>query len=323
MHYITKTKETLFVIIVMIAFAFPCEAVGQVKTIGVIMPRGIKVYEEIHKHFMADLKKRGYGRDKVRVIVQRPSIDKMSIINSARKFVAVDVDIIMTHGAMATLAALSETGKVPIIFSSVFDPEREGLASGGVSVKKNATGIASKIPVEILIESMQQMKPVKRLALLYNPAENDSKAQLYAVKRASEGMDFSVTEVAVKDDERPVDSFGKVAGGIDVLYLSSSGIILRDIDKLIDAANKKNVPAVAQTGGLAGYGVVLSLFANSAEQGEVAGRKTVQIMEGKMPQNIPVDSPKKVDFIVNMKAADKLGLKSPPDLIERATTVVH
>ena len=48
-----------------------------------------------------------------------------------------------------------------------------------------------------------------------------------------------------------------------------------------------------------------------------------KILKGTKPADIPVEQPKKFEFIVNLKAAKQIGLTIPPNVLVRAGKVIR
>jgi putative ABC transport system substrate-binding protein len=48
-----------------------------------------------------------------------------------------------------------------------------------------------------------------------------------------------------------------------------------------------------------------------------------KILKGRTPRDLPVEQPMRFEFIVNLQAADKIGLKIPPNVLVRATKVIR
>ncbi|MDA8431572.1 MAG: ABC transporter substrate binding protein, partial [Nitrospiraceae bacterium] len=69
-------------------------------------------------------------------------------------------------------------------------------------------------------------------------------------------------------------------------------------------------------------GVVLTIAADPGEQGRAAARITAKVIKGAKPSYLPVEQPRKIDLIINLKEATDMGLKVPFDLLTSATKVI-
>jgi len=293
-----------------------CPAGAAEKSVGVILSGDLPRYKAAHEAFVSALAKAGFDQGKVTIYVQTPNPDPMSWTNSVRKFMAVDVDVIVAYGAPAALTALRESSKAPVVFSYVYDP----VACG--AKKQNSTGVSSKVPTVTLLKTLKSITPFSKLAVLYNPDEKDSVVQLEEVARNAQSLGFQVVEVAVKGSSEARGKLAKLAGGCDAVYISCSAAVGKDLAGIISVANKNKLPTIAQLDDVAEKGVLLALSPSAQEQGEVAARQVAQILKGTPPSAIPVEGAKKVDLVLNMKAAGALSLKVPFDVLNAATKVI-
>ena len=311
-----RVNKMVFILLAAMVLGFAGSAWPAEKSIGVVLSGNLPRYQEAEKAFVGALSRAGFDPSRVSIYVQAPNPDPMSWTNSVRKFVAVDVDVIVAYGAPAALAALKETRSIPVVFSYVYDPESCGAK------RANSTGVSAKVPMVTLLRTLKSISPFSRLAVVYNPEERDSVVQLEEAKRNSTGLGFQVMGVGVRNSGEIKGRVGKAVGGADSVYISCSAVVDRGASSIIGIANKAKVPSITQVSGSAEKGALLALAPSPAEQGEIAAEMVARILNGASVSGIPMEGAKKVDLVLNLKAADALGLKVPFDVLNIATKVI-
>jgi putative ABC transport system substrate-binding protein len=282
------------------------------KTVGVIMTGNISYYKDIHKAFIEGLNQEGlFAQGKVDVVVQTPAPETMAWTNAARKLVAIGSAVIVSYGAPATLAVMSETSDIPIVFAGVYDPQALGIAG------KNITGISAKVPVTSLIKNLKSISNFKTLGVIINDSEKDSVLQANEVKQLEGSFGFSSKSFNVKRAE----DASRITG-VDALYLTTGCTGMHCVTNIVGIARKGKMVSGATIGGGEASGVILTIAANPQEQGREAAERVAKLIKGASASSLPVEQPKKVDMIINLKEATDLGLKVPFDLLTSATKVI-
>lgn len=284
------------------------------KTLGVIMSGNIGYYQEIHKAFEAALVKEGFDHRTVDTFLQMPSPDPMSWTNAARRLAVAEVNVLVTYGAPASLAAIREAKGIPIAFAAVYDPNAVGVSA------KNVTGISSAVPITGLLKYAKKITPFTRLAVIYSEQEPDSVRQANELTRLEGQYGFQTVKMPVKraEDARKLVFTGKA----DAVFISVSAVVNEAIDVIVKTAHDAKVLTISQTGGTAEHGVILSLAPSATEQGEAAAQIAARMLRGENPKGIPIEFPKRVELVLNLREAGELGIKVPFDLITDATKVI-
>jgi len=309
-------RTILAMLIIAAAFVLPTSSPAAGKTVGVVLSGNLPRYNDAYKAFIKTLRDAGYGEGKVTVYVQRPNPDPMSWTNSVRKFVNVGVDAIVAYGAPAAVSAVRETDSIPVVFSFVYDPAACGAK------KNNSTGVNARVPMVTLLKTLKAIKPFVKLAVVYSKDDPGSVVQLGDVKKNSAALGFQVVEVGVKTASDVGGKVARAAGKSDSIYISCSAVAGGGASRIIKIANKKKIPAITQAPDLAGKGVLLALAPSAADQGEMAARQLMKVLKGDAPSDIAVASSRKVDLVLNLKAASALDLKVPFDVLNAATKVI-
>jgi len=281
------------------------------KTVGVVMTGGIPYYKELHKAFTEGMAAEGYGPARAEVVLQTPTPEAMSWVNAARKLVALGSDVIVSYGAPATLAVMNETSDIPIVFAGVYDPQALGITG------KNTTGISSKVPVATLIKNFKSISNFSTLGVIYSDTEKDTLLQANEVKQIEGNFGFTSSKINFKKTE----DVSKIKS-VEALFLTTGCAAMHCVNNIIGVARKSKIPTATTIGGGDNSGIILTLAANPYEQGKEAAAMVAKILKGAKPSSLPVDQPKKIDMIINLREATDMGLKIPFGLLSGATKVI-
>jgi putative tryptophan/tyrosine transport system substrate-binding protein len=233
--------------------------------------------------------------------------------------------VIVANGPAAPHAKLA-TATIPIVFTAGFDPIELGLVSNLKQPGGNVTGV-SIMNVELgpkRLEFLREVVKAETMALLVNPDNPNVPAQMREVQTGARRLGLQVHVLHARND-------GDLAAGFDTIRKLRAGALLIGTDpffttrsrQLATLSVRNAMPSIYQyrefvaAGGLMSYGS--SLAAAYHQAGIYVGR----ILKGDKPADLPVQQSTKIELMINLKTARKLGLNVPESLIARADEVIE
>jgi putative ABC transport system substrate-binding protein len=247
----------------------------------------------------------------------------------AAELVRLKVDIVVVPTGITQIrAAKSATKTIPIVMMSLSaDPVEAGLVESLARPGGNVTGLTTLSRdlggkrLELLKEVVTK---VGRVAVLYEPATRPSVIEVKEVLPvAARGLGLTVQPWEVRD----ADGFEKVFAALnkerpDGLYVTSGPLMYAYGKRIAGFALKSRLPSVysnregVDSGGLMYYG------ADLADNYRRAATYVDRILKGAKPADLPVEQPKKFEFIINLKTAKQIRLTIPPNVLARADRVI-
>jgi putative ABC transport system substrate-binding protein len=174
-----------------------------------------------------------------------------------------------------------------------------------------------------LVDTLKRFAPVKRLAVLYTPAEKNSVAQLKELQSAQSDSQLEVVPVPLTNTQEVPLILPEVIRTVEAIYLSGSSIVGNKISMIADLTTKAKVVTITHLDDLVDQGVLLGLCADSGAVGRLAAEKAVKVLKGAKPSSIPIETLKKLDLIINLKTAKAGQFKIPPSFMKSVTKVIQ
>jgi putative ABC transport system substrate-binding protein len=238
------------------------------------------------------------------------------------------VDVIVTAGTPAILAAKEGTRTIPIVMAVIGDPIAAGVVPSLARPGGNITGSTSMTP-EIdgkRLELLKELVPrVSRVAVLWNPANPNNAARLKGMQAAAQALRLTLVPVVGAADGQQLDKgFGEiVTARAEALIMESDRALLAQRARIVDFAAKRRLPALyayrefVEGGGLASYAPSYpAMFRRAASYVD-------KILKGAKPADLPIEQPTKFELVINLKTAKALGLTIPQSLLQRADEVIQ
>jgi putative tryptophan/tyrosine transport system substrate-binding protein len=235
--------------------------------------------------------------------------------------------IAATGGVVSAKAAIRATSTVPVVFVVGFDPVQLGLVASLNKPGGNATGVSiftTELAVKRL-ELLQRLVPGSSIvAILVNPksiaAEIETKETIAAAQLS--GRAFLVLNASTAA-EIDMAFASAVEQRVSAVLVSADPVFTTRSEQLVALAERHAMPAVYpvrryyDAGGLMSYGPELEWAYRRI--GQYAGR----ILKGARPSDIPVELPVDIKLLINLKAANAIGLNVPSELVAVANEIIE
>ena len=244
----------------------------------------------------------------------------------AAEFARLKVDVIVTAGTDAVIAAKKATSVIPIVFGTAGDPVANGLVASLARPGANITGLSNQ-SADIAgkrIDLLREVVPsLRRLAIMANVASSIGVLEMRDVEAAAHtiGLDVATVEIRRAEDIGP--AIQALKGGADALYVVTEPLANTNRVQINNLDLEARLPTVhgqkpyVEAGGLMSYGAKIpDLFRRAADLVD-------KILRGTKPADLPVEQPTKFELAINLRTARPLGLHIPDKLLAIADEVIE
>lgn len=286
--------------------------------IGVIQLVEHSALDANYKGFVDGLAEAGYvDGDNIKIDYQNAQGEQANCVTIAQKFVNGKDDLIFAIATPAAQAVANLTKKIPIVISSVTDPESAKLVKSNKNPGTNVTGTSDLTPCAAQMELITKLFPnAKTVGMIYCSSEQNSMFQVKLAEEACDKLGLKYVEATVSNSNEIQQVTQSLCQKVDVIYSPTDNMIAAGMPLVAKIAieNKKPVicgeEGMVTAGGLATYGI------NYYELGKQTAKMAVEILNGKKPADMPIQYLDTCDFVSNAETAKAIGVTIPADLLK-------
>jgi putative tryptophan/tyrosine transport system substrate-binding protein len=234
--------------------------------------------------------------------------------------------LLVPTGSTASVAAKRQTSTIPIVFIGVGNPVAMGLVQNLAHPGSNATGfsdILSDLSAK-LVEFGKAVNKQDAIGYLWHTAWPDGKNRFEATEQAAQsvGAKLRIRGIAESTEIDQAITALKLDGTTTII-VQPSPFTYRQRGHIIGAASDKDLatifgfPAAARDGALMAYGP------DYLQMNQRAPFYVSEILKGTKPADLPVQLPARINLVVNLKTAKRLGIEAPLPLLIRADELIE
>ena len=314
----------------LLAFCGNAAAQARVPKIGylLLVPLSERPSRE-RQAFLEGLRAHGYVPGKSIEIVYASAQNSAEFMDDVCQDLLVQkVDVIVTAGAIAALAAKKCTRTVPVVIQALGDPTGIGLVQSLSRPEGNITGV-SFLSTDLApkrIEIMRELLPrAKRVAVLWDSRNLNARAESVATIEAIKAVGLAAEPFALRSDaelRRLLDELKSLKP--DALYVAfEAGLVGTNRTAIAEAALAARIPVVSGYGFLTEAGGLVSYAPDIPAMFRRSASYVHRILKGAKPAELPIELPSNVELVVNLKTAKALGIAIPHAFLVRADRVIE
>lgn len=243
-----------------------------------------------------------------------------------REVLASKPEVVVTQ-EYTTLAMLRSPVPVPVVFGFSGDPVDAKLVQSLGHPGTNFTGmsyLASELVgkrIEFLKEALPHVRRIGILARPQHPGEHRERA---ASEEAAQKLGIAVVYFPIKEAGEIDKAFaGMRQERCDALVIFPDYTMFVNRERLARLALEARLPAISGWSALAESGLLFNYGPNLRDIYRGLARYVNRILRGAKPEDLPVELPRTVDLVVNLRTAQALKIKIPPLILVRADRVIE
>ena len=301
---------------------------GRVVKVGFVGPTSLSSVPRTFHAFWERLRELGYVEGQNLVVELRWAEGKYERLPTLMDdLIGRNIDVIVTFGTPATIAARNATTKVPIVAAVLGDPVGAGLAASLARPGGNVTGLSAGYDERFIGKLLELVKEtVPRLttaAVIRNPDNPATRRQANALRDSAPKLGVKVRIIDVREPNDLEGAFEEASRRSQAVVVLADPLIRGYQQKVIALVAKRRLPGIymfpdfVDAGGLMAYGPdFVALFRRAAEYVD-------KILRGAKPGDLPIEEPTRYVLSVNLKTAKALGIKIPESILVRADEVIR
>lgn len=292
--------------------------------VGIVQLVEHAALDAANKGFVEGLASKGYKEGQnIAYDRQNAQADQSNLQNIAHRFVNNKVNLICAIATPAAQTVANVTSDIPIVATAVTDYKTAKLVKDNAKPGTNVTGTTDMNPVEQQLDLLLKLVPnAKSVGTIYCSSEVNSQLQIEILKKAAAAKGVTVKEATVSNVNDIQQAARSLVGKVQAIYVPTDNVLASAMPTLVSVTEEAKLPVICGEGGMVKAGGLATLGVDYYKLGFQAGEMAADILSGKSkPADMAIQAQKEFKAMVNLKEAEKIGLKVPEDVMKGAELV--
>ncbi len=246
----------------------------------------------------------------------------------AREFVADRMDIIVGVATAAVRVAQQETqGRaIPVLMTGVSDPVKYGFVQSLARPGGNITGVSHQVVQGSgkRVELFKQMLPgLKRMLTIRQIGYAPSEKSIEEIRAAADRLRIGVVDRTIKNRQDIHDVMISLRpDSVDGIMILPDSNVIANLDLVLETSLAQRIPAFGIFDYMAGWGAIAANGPSAYQAGARLAWYIDKIGNGAKAGDLPVE-PLDPSFVINLKAAQCLGIVVPLEVLSQADRIIR
>ena len=292
--------------------------------VGIVQLVEHAALDAANKGFVEGLASKGYKEGQnITYDRQNAQADQSNLQNIAHRFVNNKVNLICAIATPAAQTVATVTSDIPIVATAVTDYKTAKLVKDNAKPGTNVTGTTDMNPVEQQLDLLLKIVPnAKSVGTIYCSSEVNSQLQVDILKKAATAKGVTIKEATVSNVNDIQQAARSLVGKVQAIYVPTDNVLASAMPTLVSVTEEAKLPVICGEGGMVKAGGLATLGVDYYKLGFQAGEMAADILSGKSkPADMGIQAQKEFKAMVNLKEAEKIGLKVPEDVLKGAELV--
>ena len=230
--------------------------------------------------------------------------------------------LVLTMGSLATTQIAAAVRDRPVVFCMVLDPTSSGLPAPGAAAGRPLTGVTMDIPPERQLDALRLVLPGAHKVGIFYAAESSALAEHTREAGKRRGLEVLVEPVASEKDLPRL--LPDLSARVDVLMALPDATVWTESTTRYALLHtlRQAQPFVGLMESFVKAGALLAVGLDHGDLGRQAGEMAVRILGGEAAGRIPVEAPREMPLLLNLRTARRIGVTIPPAALAQAEVLV-
>ena len=214
--------------------------------------------------------------------------------------------------------------QTPMLFTAVTDPLAAGLVKDLKQPGGNITGVSDMLPLAQHMAMVKEFVPdLKKLGVMYNSGEANSKSSVNLIKQVAQEMNFEVVEATVSKTSEVYQAAKSLVGRADAVFVPTDNTVVESLESAIKVCVENKLPMFCADVDSVRRGAVAAMGFDYYQHGRQTGAMAQRIFAGTKPGETAVETQEKLMLHINKPYAAKMGVALTEAQLQKADEVLE